>query len=108
MKPNLNEMLKQFQKLQNEIQKFQEEIGNRTLTVETGGGIVKVTINGRKEITSIEISPEIINPEEKEMMEDLIISGVNKAIREMNELYEQEMSKITKGMIPPGFNLPGL
>lgn len=107
MKPNLNEMLKQVQKLQNDFQKFQDEFGSRSLTVEVGGGVVKVTINGKREITSIDISPEIITPDEKEMIEDLILSGVNKALREMNELYEQEMSKLTKGIIPPGLNIPG-
>jgi len=83
MKPNLNELLKQVQKMQADLDKFNTEFGERTFEFDTGAGAVNVTINGKKEILALNIQKEIINPDDKEILEDLIISAVNKAIREV-------------------------
>jgi DNA-binding YbaB/EbfC family protein len=69
--------------------------------------MIKATANGHKEIVSIEIDPQVIKTEEKEILEDLIVAAVNKAIQSANKLAEEELSKVTKGMLPPGLNLPG-
>lgn len=101
-------MLKQVQKMQAEMQKVQSELGNLTVAEESGGGLVKVTANGNKEIVSLEIDPQVIKAEEKEILEDLIVAGVNKAIQSASKMAEEELAKVTKGMLPPGLNIPGL
>ncbi|MFN4112036.1 MAG: YbaB/EbfC family nucleoid-associated protein, partial [Ignavibacteria bacterium] len=65
-------------------------------------------INGKKEIIGLNIQPEVINPDDKEILEDLVIAAVNKAIREVEKIYQEELQQRTKGMIPPGLNIPGL
>ncbi|OGU30963.1 MAG: nucleoid-associated protein, YbaB/EbfC family [Ignavibacteria bacterium GWA2_35_9] len=108
MKGGMQGMLKQVQKLQAEMQKIQGELGNMTVSEEAGGGMIKATANGHKEIISIEIDPQVIKAEEKEILEDLVVAAVNKAIQSATKLAEDELSKVTKGMLPPGFNIPGL
>ena len=100
-------MLKQVQKMQDEMQKVQSRLGELTVSEEAGGGMIKATSNGNKEIISIEIDPQVINPSEKEILEDLVVAAVNKALQSASKLAEDEMSKVTKGMLPPGLNLPG-
>jgi len=101
-------MLKQVQKMQEEMQRVQGELGNLTVSEEAGGGMIKATANGNKEIISLEIDAQVINKEEKEILEDLVVAAVNKAISSAAKLAEEEMAKVTKGMIPPGMNIPGL
>jgi DNA-binding YbaB/EbfC family protein len=108
MKGGMAGMLKQVQKLQAEMQRIQSELGNLTSTEEAGGGMIKATANGNKEIISVEIDPQVIKPEEKEILEDLVVAAVNKAIQSVSKLAEDELSKATKGMLPPGMNLPGM
>jgi DNA-binding YbaB/EbfC family protein len=108
MKSGMQGMLKQVQKMQAEIQKVQNELVNLTVTEEAGGGMIKATANGHKEIISVEIDPQVIKAEEKEILEDLVVAAVNKAIQAANKLAEEELSKVTKGMLPPGLNIPGL
>lgn len=108
MKGGMQGMLKQVQKMQAEIQKVQEELSNKTITEEAGGGIIKATASGSKEIVSVEIDPQVIEKEEKEILEDLVVAAVNKALASANRMAEEEMAKVTKGMIPPGMNIPGL
>lgn len=108
MKGGMQGMLKQVQKLQAEMQKVQNELGNLTVSEEAGGGMIKATANGNKEIISVEIDPQVIKAEEKEILEDLVVAAVNKAIQSANKLAEEEMSKVTKGMLPPGLNIPGM
>ena len=108
MKGGMQAMLKQVQKMQEEMQKVQGELGNLTVTEEAGGGMIKATANGNREIISVEIDPQVIQKEEKEILEDLVVAAVNKALASAVKMAEEEMAKVTKGMIPPGMNIPGL
>lgn len=108
MKGGMQGMLKQVQKMQEEMQRVQGELVNLTVSEEAGGGMIKATANGNKEIISMEIDPQVINKEEKEILEDLVVAAVNKAIASASRIAEEEMAKVTKGMIPPGLNIPGL
>jgi len=96
----MNDMLKQ-------VQKMQAELENKVVTEESGGGMVKATVNGKKELISISIDDNIVKEGDKEMMEDLIVAAVNKALQSVSKLAEEEVQKATKGMIPPGLNIPG-
>lgn len=108
MKGGMQAMLKQVQKMQEEMQKVQGELGNLTVSEEAGGGMIKATANGNKQIISLEIDPQVIDKDDKEILEDLVVAAVNKAIESASKLAEEEMAKVTKGMIPPGMNIPGL
>jgi len=107
MKGGMQDMLRQVQKLQQDMQKAQGELANKTVTADAGGGIIKAVASGNKKIVSIEIDKQVINPEEKEFLEDLVVAAVNKALEAAEKMSEDEMGKLTKGMLPPGFNIPG-
>ncbi|AEH23087.1 UPF0133 protein ybaB [Thermodesulfobacterium geofontis OPF15] len=106
--PQFQQLFKEMQKIQKKLEETQKQLEEKTVTVQVGGGMVTVTANGKQEILSIEIEKELINPEEKEMLEDLIIAGVNEALKRSKEMVEEELSKITGGLKLPGLNLPGL
>ncbi|OGU54614.1 MAG: nucleoid-associated protein, YbaB/EbfC family [Ignavibacteria bacterium RBG_13_36_8] len=108
MKGGMQGMLKQIQKMQAEMERVQNELANKTVTEESGGGIVKATVNGKKEVISIQIDNEIINSGDKEMLEDLIVAAINKALESAGKMAEEELGAVTKGMIPPGLNIPGM
>jgi len=99
---NMNSLMKQAQKMQKQMAEMQEDLANKTLETSSGGGAVKITINGEKQITDLQISPEVVDPEDVEMLQDLIITAVNEAIRQMDETVSASMSKITGGMNIPG------
>ena len=103
------DMLKQAQKMQADMQEKQAELEAAEYTVSAGGGAVTVTINGKKEITSLEIEPEIVDPDDIETLSDILVAGINQAIRTVEESAAAEMEKITAGMNLPGMpGMPGL
>ena len=107
--PNMSGMMKQIQKMQEKMQQVQEELEAKTVVGEAGGGMVKATANGKQRLTGLAIEREVINAEEQEMLEDLILAAVNKALEESQKMAQEEMSKVTSGILPniPGLNLPG-
>ncbi len=108
--PNMQSMMKQIQKMQERIAQVQAELEQKTVSADAGGGMVRVTANGKQQIVKIEIEKEVVNPEEKEMLEDLVVAAVNKALESSAALAQQEMQKATNGMLPniPGLNIPGM
>lgn len=95
---NMNNLMKQAQKMQKQMEETQAALADKTLEMTSGGGAVKIVITGKKEIQSIKLDPEVVDPEDVEMLEDLILSAVNEAIRQAEEMYSGEMGKITGGM----------
>ena len=95
-------MLKQAQKLQADLARLQEELGNRTVEGTAGGGMVKARATGKQEILSIEIEKEVVDPEDLEMLQDLVTAAVNEALRKARELAAEEMGKLTGGVGIPG------
>lgn len=100
---NMAGMMKKVQKLQADMAKLQEELKGRTLEVSTGGGAVKVVVNGEKKVQSIKIAPSAVDPEDVEMLEDLVTAAVNEAMTKVDDMMSQEMGKLTGGLnLPPG------
>lgn len=95
---NMQQMMMKAQKMQQEIQKKQQELYETEFTATAGGGMVTVTVLGDKTVQSIKIDPACVDPDDIEMLEDLIIAGVNAAIKEANDTVEREMGRITGGM----------
>jgi len=102
MPQNMNNLMKQAQKMQKKMEETQAEMETKTLEISSGGGVVKVTINGKKELTDITIDPAAVDPDDVEMLQDLLLSAVNEAIRQVDEMVSREMGKF----IPAG--MPGL
>ena len=100
--PSMNEMLRQAQKMQEDMQKKQAELEEKEYEVAAGGGVINVKINGRKEILSVKIDPEVIDPDDVETLEDLIVAAVNEAIKKVEAISAEEMQKITGSMSIPG------
>ena len=100
---NLKKMMQQAAKMQEQMQSAQAELAGKTVTATAGGGKVTVVANGAGDVISIKIDKTVVDPEDVEMLEDLILSGVQKAITEGKELAQSEMGKLTAGMgLPPG------
>ena len=99
---NMNNLMKQAQKMQKQMETMQDEMKNKTLEVTAGGGAIKIVINGKNELQEIKIAPSVVDPEDVEMLEDLVLASVNEAIRQAEELMQTEMGKITGGMGLPG------
>jgi len=108
--PNISGMMKQIQKMQETMARVQEELESRTVVGEAGGGMVKVTANGKQRLVSIAIDREVVNPEEREMLEDLVLAAANKALEDAGKMAQDEVAKVTSGMLPniPGLSIPGL
>ena len=104
---NMNAMLKQAQKMQEDMAALQEELDAREYDVKAGGGMVEVKINGKREILSVSIKPEIVDPDDVETLCDILTAGINEAIKRVEDTSQREMAKITAGM--PGMSgIPGL
>ena len=99
---NMQAMIKQAQKMQEDMAAMQEELENREYEVAAGGGVITVKINGKKEVLSVKIDPEAVDPDDVDTLEDLIVAAVNEAIKTVETASAQEMSKITGGMSLPG------
>ncbi len=99
----MGNMMKQAQKLQSKMLKMQEELAARTVEASAGGGMVKVVASGRQQIVSIAIDPEVLDPEDIEMLQDLVLAAVNDALTKSQEMVSSEMGKLTGGL-----NIPGL
>jgi len=100
---NMNKMMKQVQKMQQDMMKLQEELKERTVEATAGGGVVKAVANGKKELVKIEIKPEAVDPDDVEMLQDLVLAAANEALQKAEDMVSQEMSKLTGGL-----NIPGL
>ena len=103
---NMQSMIKQAQKMQEDMAALQEELDAREYEVKAGGGVVTVKINGKLEVLSIDVAPEVVDPDDIETMTDIIVAAVNEAIKKVNETNSEEMGKITGGLNVPG--IPGL
>ena len=99
---NMQSMLKQAQKMQEDMAAMQAELEEREYEVAAGGGVVGVKINGKKEILSVKIAPEVVDPDDIETLEDLIVAAVNEAIKKVEAVSAEEMQKITGNMSIPG------
>jgi len=106
MKGGMGNLMKQAQKMQENLQKAQEEIANMVVTGESGAGLVKVEMNGRHDVKGIHLDESLME-EDKEILEDLIAAAVNDANRKVESTSQEKMAKVTGGMqMPPGFNMP--
>jgi len=102
---NMQAMLRQAQKMQEDMAALQEELDAREYDISAGGGVVGVKINGKKEILSIDIKPEVVDPDDIETLSDILVAAVNEAIKRVDDTNSEEMSKITGSM---GMGLPGM
>ena len=99
----MGNIMKQAQQLQGRIAALQEELGGRTVEATAGGGMVKVTVNGKQELVSLTVEKEVIDPDDKEMLEDLVAAAINEGLNRSREMVQSEMAKLTGGL-----NIPGL
>ncbi len=102
MAKGMGNLMKQAQQMQAKMAKMQEEVGKRTIEAAAGGGMVKVVVTGRQEVVSIDIEPEVVDPDDVEMLQDLVLAAVNQALRESQAMMTDEMSKLTGGLKIPG------
>ncbi|MEK8130811.1 YbaB/EbfC family nucleoid-associated protein [Paenibacillus filicis] len=100
---NMNQMMKQVKKMQEQMLKAQEDLATKSIEGTAGGGVVSVIVNGQKKVTSVTIKPEAVDPDDVEMLQDLVLTAINDAMTKAEELAGKEMSKLTGGM-----NIPGL
>jgi len=103
---NMNAMIRQAQKMQDDMAELQEELDAREYEISAGGGVVTVKINGKKEVQTIDIKPEIVDPDDIETLSDVLVAAINEAIRKVEDTNSEEMGKVTGGLNVPG--MPGL
>ena len=101
-KQNMNSVLKQAQKMQEEMERIQQETEEENIEATSGGGAVKVVVNGKKELVEIKLDPDAVDPEDVETLEDLIMAAVNEAVKKAEDMMEERMGAITGGMSIPG------
>lgn len=102
---NMGGMMKQVQKMQTEMARVQEELGDKQVEAAAGGGAVKVVFNGHKQLVSISIAKDVVDPDDIDMLQDLVLAAINEGLRQADELAAKEMNKVTGGM---GAGIPGL
>lgn len=105
-KGGLGDMMKQMQKMQAKMEEMQRQLEESQVEGSSGGGMVKVVINGKSDIVSLAIDPEVIDPDDAEMLQDLIVAAINQAREKVQELQSEQMSSLTGGLNIPGLNLP--
>lgn len=105
-KGNMGGMMKQLQKMQAKMEEIQGELEQAQVEGSAGGGMVKVIVNGKQDLQEIKIDPEVVDPEDVEMLQDLIVAAVNQARQKAQELQAEQMSALTGGINIPGMNLP--
>ncbi|MFP4379250.1 MAG: YbaB/EbfC family nucleoid-associated protein [Candidatus Sumerlaeia bacterium] len=103
---DLKKMQQMQQQLQEQMANVQNEMAEKVVEGSSGGGVVTAEVNGNQELVSISIKPEAVDPDDIEMLEDLVMAAVNQAVEKSKDLQQDAMGKITGGMLPPGFNLP--
>lgn len=101
-KQNMNSVLKQAQKMQEEMERIQQETEEENIEATSGGGAVKVVVNGKKELVEIKLDPDAVDPDDVETLEDLIMAAVNEAVKRAEDMMEERMGAITGGMSIPG------
>ncbi|WP_311482524.1 YbaB/EbfC family nucleoid-associated protein [uncultured Anaerococcus sp.] len=101
--PNMNNMMKQVKKMQEEMERAQQELEEKEFTSSAGGGVVEATVTGKKVVTAIKINPDVVDPEDVEMLQDLIMVAINDAASQADKFNEENMGKLTGGI-----NIPGL
>jgi len=105
-KGGLGNMMKQFQKMQAKMEEMQKKLEEARVEGSAGGGMVQVVANGKQDILEIKIDPEVVDPEDVEMLQDLIVAAINQARQKAQEMQSEQMSAITGGISLPGMNLP--
>jgi DNA-binding YbaB/EbfC family protein len=108
MSKGFGDMMRQAKILQEKIAKMQEELGDKVVESSVGGGMVVARANGRQELLSITLEREVVNPDDVEMLQDLVVAAVNDVLKKSQEMAAQEMGKITGGLKIPGLKMPGL
>lgn len=101
MAKGFNQILQQAKKMQDRLMKLQEEMGDKTVEAQSGGGMVTCVVNGRQELVSLKISPEVLEEKDNELLEDLIVAAINEGLNRSREMVQEEMSKVTGGMQMP-------
>ncbi|MGM0410652.1 MAG: YbaB/EbfC family nucleoid-associated protein [Bacillota bacterium] len=99
---NMNKLMKQAKEMQAKMSKMQNELEEKTVETTAGGGAVKVVVNGKQEVLDLEIDPDAVDPEDVEMLEDMILAAVNEGMRKVQDMVDEEMGKVTGGMNIPG------
>ena len=106
MPGNMNNLMKQAQKMQRQMEETTKELEEKEVTATAGGGAVEVTVSGKKEVVKVKLAEEVVDPDDIEMLEDLIVAATNEALRKMEELSQQSMAKITGGLGGLGRGFP--
>ena len=105
MPGNMNNLMKQAQRMQRQMEETTKELENKEYTAASGGGAVSVTVSGKKEVVSVKLSPDVVDPDDIEMLEDLIVAATNEALRQVDEVSGAAMNKLTGGL---GGGMPGM